>query len=753
VNSALQPAQQAHAHHAPLRRSWLAAVVGAMLVATLAAAAYVQSQQLQLLNAAVRNQDDYLQVSLAQLEIDYLRLLAQWKDAAQAPAGLQPAEREALQLRYDIFVSRVSMLDSERTARVIRDRRELEEARGAIERFVERADVYLAAAPGGAAPPLDAPALSALLGELNALGPPIHDLALDASHHLSAQVSERNMAVRRHNRVGIALTLLLSVTTLGFALITMRQMRELERRRRGLQELAETLHEAQREAESASQAKSAFLANMSHELRTPFQGVLGMLSLLRESGLNARQVDYVRTASESADHLLVILNDILDMSKLESGTLQLAAEPVDLRRLVADVEALMRPQAAAKGLAWRAGVAADVPARVLADATRVRQVLFNLTSNALKFSDAGSVMLDVHRRGGEIAFTVADTGIGMDDAALARLFQRFSQADQTPSRRHGGTGLGLEISRNLARLMGGDIDVASRPGEGSTFVFRFPLVEAPAPAADAADARHTRASGLRVLVAEDHPVNRKYLAALLDSLGHEAHFAEDGQEAVQALRRERYDAVLMDLHMPVLDGIAATQAIRTLPGAGAGVPIIALTADAFAETRERCLAAGMDGFLVKPVNAAELGQALLRRAERPLAGGPAAAPAPPAAAPTDGDDALIDHDRLGQVRVVLPGDRFGNLAASLLRDSRDAARTMRDAMLRSDHHTLRESAHRSKGAALSLGLKALAGAAEDLQKAAGHADDQTLAALLLRFERLIGDSAQELRRLGLVSAA
>jgi signal transduction histidine kinase/DNA-binding response OmpR family regulator len=727
-------------HHQPLRRSWLTAVVGALLVATLAAAAYVQSRQHELLNTAVRNQDDYMQVSLAQLEIEYLRLLAQWKEAAGDDA------RAALQLRYDIFVSRVALLDSARAARVIRDRQEMMDARAALDRFIERADAYLGSR---ATTPLDAGARQALLAELESLAAPIHGLALDASHHLSTQVSERNITVQQHNRVGIALTLLLSVTTLVFALITMQQMRELEQRRRGLQQLAESLHVAQREAEAASQAKSAFLANMSHELRTPFQGVLGMLSLLRESGLNARQVDYVRTASESADHLLVILNDILDMSKLESGTLQLNPQPVDLRRLMADIESLMRPQAAAKGLAWHATVERGLPARVLADATRVRQVLFNLTSNALKFSDAGSVMLDAKQRGDQLTFSVADTGIGMDQAALDRLFQRFSQADQTPSRRHGGAGLGLEISRNLARLMGGDIEVTSRPGEGSTFVFRFPLVPAPADtAAGPVPETQLATQRLQVLVAEDHPVNRKYLAALLDSLGHQVHFAEDGQEAVQAVRNHRYDAVLMDLHMPVLDGVAATQAIRALHGSAGAVPIIALTADAFTETRDRCLAAGMNGFLIKPVNVQELAAALARRAA------PAATQPDDPPAPGIDDAELLDTERMTQVRSVLPGDRFGLLAASLLSDGRDAAREMREALLRNDHHALRETAHRTKGAALSLGLRALARAAEDLQNAAGHADVPTLGALLQRYERLIGDSLRELRRVGvLVDAA
>jgi CheY-like chemotaxis protein/HPt (histidine-containing phosphotransfer) domain-containing protein len=293
--------------------------------------------------------------------------------------------------------------------------------------------------------------------------------------------------------------------------------------------------------------------------------------------------------------------------------------------------------------------------------------------------------------------------------------------------------------------MGGDIEVTSRPGEGSTFVFRFPLVPAPADAAAAAAPDAQAATPrLHVLVAEDHPVNRKYLAALLDSLGHEVHFAEDGQAAVRAVRARPFDAVLMDLHMPLLDGVAATQAIRALPGSAATVPIIALTADAFAETRERCLAAGMNGFLIKPVNVQELAAALAARSA------PAAKADTPAPGPEVESDELLDHDRMTQVRSVLPGDRFGLLAAGLLSDGRDAARQMREALARSDHPALREVAHRTKGAALSLGLKAMAASAEDLQKAAGHADVMTLGELLQRYERLIGDSARELRRLGLL---
>jgi two-component system, sensor histidine kinase len=250
-----------------------------------------------------------------------------------------------------------------------------------------------------------------------------------------------------------------------------------------------------------------------------------------------------------------------------------------------------------------------IPAHVLLDATRVRQVLFNLLSNAIKFTAAGRIGLGLTRDGETLAFSVSDTGIGMDEATRARLFQRFSQGDESTSRRYGGTGLGLEISRELARLMGGDIEVQSQPQRGSRFTLRLPLTEAAPPAATES-ARAPAVTKLRLLVAEDNEVNREVLAAMISALGHEATFANDGQDALDAAREREFDLVLMDLHMPRMDGLDATRAIRALPGAAAGVPIVALTADAFDETRQRCSAAGMTGFLSKPVNLDELAQVL-----------------------------------------------------------------------------------------------------------------------------------------------
>ncbi|HTK92138.1 MAG TPA: ATP-binding protein, partial [Verrucomicrobiae bacterium] len=301
------------------------------------------------------------------------------------------------------------------------------------------------------------------------------------------------------------------------------------------------LERAKIAAEAAAQAKSDFLANMSHEIRTPFHGLLGMMSLLQETPLTSQQTGYLHTAKESANHLLAILNDILDISKLESGNLHVVPEAVDLARLMREVESLMRVQAQSKGLTLHVTMDADVPRWVRADPTRLKQILFNLLSNAVKFTAVGHVRLKVEAGTGDAAgstvFSVVDTGIGMDASTQARVFQRFVQGDETTSRRHGGTGLGLEISRSLARLMDGDITVTSAPGEGSTFALTLPLpkIGPPAPGVSSPHgAGNAPGRMLKVLVAEDHPVNRAYLEAVLDKLGHQALFTENGEEAVRA---------------------------------------------------------------------------------------------------------------------------------------------------------------------------------------------------------------------------
>ena len=588
------------------RYVWAAALA---LLLALAAVGWTQWRQHRLLDSTVQYQNDYLQISLAQLQIEYLRLHGALQTAAQAGVP----DRDAVQLRYDIFVSRVDLFASGRIERIVTDAAEVQRVLAGVRAFIAQADRTLGPQ---ADMPLDSAAARSLLALMAPLDAPIHALVVEATHSASALVGRHYDTVRDQGRSGLILTALLSATSVGFALLALWLWRREGQRRRELETLAADLRVAQRSAEGASAAKSAFLANMSHELRTPFQGLLGMLQLLDNETLTAAQHRQLRVARESGGHLLDILNDVLDAARLEAGTLRLHEDAVSPHELAADVQALMSSPAADKGLALTTRVGPAVPLRLLLDGTRVRQVLFNLLSNAIKFTEHGGVSLNVHASDGRLCMTVTDSGIGMDAATQSRLFQRFSQGDDSTSRRHGGAGLGLEISRSLARLMGGDIEVQSTPGQGSRFELQLPLRVATVPSAPGLPAAppHTLRP-LRLLVAEDNAVNCEVLAAMIAHLGHEAQFAHDGRAAVSALQQGDFDLVLMDLHMPELDGLAATRAIRALPDVGkAPVPIIALTADAFAETRTRCLEAGMNGFLSKPVTLDALAHTLARSA-------------------------------------------------------------------------------------------------------------------------------------------
>ncbi len=737
-----------------LRYSWLA-LTGFVLVLVLLAVALVQARQATLLRQVVQAGDDYVVLMVYQAETEQLRLRDQWQRAADDRV---PLDADTLRLRYEIWVSRIELLRSADLQHLLSDpdgdQRTLQQAMD----FIQRADLALGRTPEV---PLDRGFVSALLPQLESLTAPMHELSLGASHKVSEQLEARGIAVRQQNRLGLGLTAFLSVLTLAFAFIALRQVAQLRERRLVLEELATKLRLAQREAEAASDAKSAFLANMSHEIRTPFHGLMGMLSLLRETGLTPRQVDYLRTATESADHLLALLNDILDMSQLESGRVTLAVAPVDLRALLRDVEALMRPQANAKPLALHIDAAPGVPERLLADATRVKQILFNLLSNAIKFTDHGAVVLDVRTREGEdgqacIEFTVTDTGVGMDEATQAQLFNRFVQGDSTRSRRHGGTGLGLEISRNLARLMGGDVSVRSRPGEGSCFTFHMhlqvppPTVSEPAAPLPAVLPASRR---LQVLVAEDHPVNRQYMAALLENLGHQAHFTGNGQEAVEALCRRRYDVVLMDLHMPVLDGVGATRAIRALPDAARStVPIVALTADAFAETRDRCLVAGMNDFLTKPVSVQKLA-ASLRRLFGSGTATPNDTPLPPEPSPAwAGSHPVVDESAVAMALQAMSRERLAAMVKAFLDQAPETVQRLRAAVRDAQPLDLRTNAHAAKGAALNLGMSALAATAEALHEGAAHLPAHEIARLVQRYEDLVPATRQAMSALDVLRA-
>jgi signal transduction histidine kinase/DNA-binding NarL/FixJ family response regulator/HPt (histidine-containing phosphotransfer) domain-containing protein len=703
---------------------WLL-IASIALAVVLLAVAYVQWRQYQLLDSATHYQNDALGWSFSQLETEQLRLRNQVQASLQGP---KPPERDALQLRYDIFISRIGLIDHERAARIMADQRSYAPAIAQVRAFVADADRLLGEKPTEALTPQ---ALQHLLDGLDALTVPLHDLSLGASHLLYERATQRNAAVRQQSVLSLALTLSQCVLLLVLTVIVLTQLRTLNERRKNLEALADNLHAARVEADAANRAKSVFLANMSHEIRTPFHGLLGMMSLLQDTGLNAQQQGFLLTAKESANHLLAILNDILDISQLESGKLQVQPETMELPLLVAQVEALMRVQAQSKGLALNVQLDPDVPRWVHADATRLKQILFNLLSNAVKFSQSGSVGLRVATGfGGRLLFTVSDTGVGMDAKTLERLFQRFMRADDSPSRRQGGTGLGLEISRDLARLMGGDITVQSETGRGSTFTVALPLPAAtpptPAPLAPEPVAAARTPGPLRVLVAEDHPVNRAYLEAVLDKLGHQAVFKEDGDGAVRAMQQHEFDVVLMDLHMPGMDGFAAARAIRAMPAPRGRVPIIALTADAFQASRDLARQAGMDGFLTKPAHLPQLREALERYSG--IGRTPPASPSPADAAPPPQEpqpaDEVFDPATMADARQILSPIVYAELLERFFGDQPEALTTLRGAARSANHAALRAHAHSLKGAALNLGLRAVADAAQLLQSAtaAGEAN-------------------------------
>ncbi|MEL7965469.1 ATP-binding protein [Vreelandella neptunia] len=689
------------------RRFKLVAIVAVLLFAAALVVATLAAWRQENLTQSLREDTAWV---VYKLDRDAVQLLNHLLAVTRKP--LSPQAHDELNLRFELLYSRITLLNDGEVSNLMQQIDAARELLGQIQQQLDVLDIMFE--PFGV---LDQLPVAALEDELQELTRLTERLVIAINGYLAESATEERAQLSLLYKLLMGLIIGMSLAAFLVIVFLVREMRESTAIRRNQEKLGRQLEVTAKQAQAANQAKSDFLAMVSHEIRTPLNGVIGMSELLRESASPAQVEDYANTIHDSANQLLAMINEILDFSKIEAGHLTLETSPTELKPLVDSVVVLFAPRAKMKGLALKVNVDALVPAWVLVDAGRLRQILLNLIANAIKFTDQGEVSIQVSSTVEHLLFEISDTGCGLSEEQQQRLFEPFQQADESVARRFGGTGLGLAICKRLSEAMQGRLGVRSQLGQGSTFWCELPLITADPITTSLPPAPKRDFTGTTLLLVEDNAVNRKVAMGLLARLGCDIIWAESGHDALAMAQTQQVHLIFMDIQLPDMDGLTVTRRLREQGGWLASVPIVAMTAGGAEDDRKRCLAAGMDDYITKPLSLSALSNVLALQ----LFATPEASLKALTVSPTlTGEQSLLNGDTLRMLKTTLGEASMIQLIMLYHQQVSDYSAQLASCLAATPLTSEQEQqiarlAHQLRGESLSMGADQLAELAKQLE--------------------------------------